>query len=1708
MNSRFRFLPGILLLLTAAQTLRADPQLTSWFTANSGKYARIYADTTSRTNGVSTPTWTGQTSPVYSGVNEINSSSSWVYVRNSGMAGFVMGPWSNPNLPKNQAGVWRFPRTPNTSSPGTSLTGVGAIGLLVDGVAIYNTSDGFSYSVANAKDATPNGGIGAGDGIWNRDAFPNELVSFDYALAHNPPSGEYHSHVNPIATRYVLNDNVTYDTSTKNYAENTATTNFAHSPIIGWLKDGLPLYGPYGYDGGSTGATATASISGGTVTAVNITAGGTLYQSAPLVAFSGGGGSSAVATAVLSGGVVTSVIITNGGTGYTSAPTVKIGGVRRIISGYQLRDGTNGSTNLASTGRTTLPVWAAAAQARPATLAAGQYGPATTYTSASPTLTYTPGHFSEDYAYVGDPADFGGATYIPGSRTNAGGVFYDLNKYNARFCVTPEFPNGTWAYFTTITSTGTSFYPYNVGRWYHGSPTGGTTTAAVMNADTPLAQQFIGGANKALTIGTPGVSGTNVTLTWSATEGGTYTVEASQNQSSWTTKTSGLVAATDSASSSYTALGTSGTEYGRLSRTALATYDSTGQTAATVSQSATTSYTPGGGSTAPTISNIATAPANPNSVDAGVVTANIAAPSGRTISSAQLTYNTGSTASVVFYETMGAAATTQWDGTGTVYPWTRVFTGTSTAFRQSTAGNHTAVGGGNQFGFETIGCSPTIANNTITTTNNINATGTSGTVEFYVSTAGMTGAQGWDFQTSTDGTTWTTRVSDLNIATSYGFTQKTYTLSAAERVITLKLRFRFAGGGMNMTPSLRLDDIKVTIGGTSSPVNVTMFDDGAHGDGAAGDGVYGASIPAQTTGTTVNYTIAATDSTGASTTSASNSYTTITGAAAMSVTPSTGLTSSGYVGGAFSPASASCTIMNSGTASMNWTASKLQSWLTLSATGGALAVGASTTVTATINAGANSLPVGSYSDTVTFTNSTNGSGNTTRAVSLTVNTNTPPSAPSLTTLATFPQGKSKTISWSAVSGATTYTLQVSATATFSSVLSSQTVTTTSAGFTNLTEGVTYYYRLLATNAIGSSGYSNIVSSTQDNTAPTVAITSPASGTSTATASIVVSGTASDATSAISKVTVNGATATTSNNFASWSATVPLGFGTNGITAVAYDGAGNVTTTAPVRVTLTTAQTYNPLIIPELMTGTTFNLNLHTTTKQFFSGVATNTDAYNNMLFWGPTLIMKKGDFVQMNVTNNLLDTTTTHWHGLHIPAIMDGGPRETIPAGTTWSPSFYVKNNAGTYWYHPHLHTTTQEQVTMGGGGLIIIQDDQEAALPLPRTYGVDDIPLVLTSRRFTGAGAGANQFALNGAFGDFMLVNGTLNPQVNLPAQVVRLRILDGEIARNHNLGFSDNRTFYVIATDGGLLNAPVPVTRMVMGSAERYEILVDLRGMTPGTTLDLMTYNSNQAAGYSGGQVDTTGANGSLLNNLDFVDLHINIVAATNNPVTSIPTTLANNVYWTSADVTNNRTVSLTGVGGAPLSFDNLVYSPSVINQTLNLNAVEQWTLSNVSNLAHTFHIHDIQFYLTSMPGGIPAYMQGWKDSFIIPQQSSVSFIAKFDDFASNTNPFMFHCHFLQHEDGGLMGQFLVRNNTVEDLAIASFTRTGSTTDIALDFKATPGTTYTVQYSPDTTTGSWIDVGSITSDGSSAHFSETDPTRLTRARGFYRVAMPVISP
>ncbi len=1840
LTTRFARSAAVLLALSTA-SVHADPQLTSWFTTNSGKYARIYQSTANETAGTTSTTWSRgsgtQTNPVYADVNEINYSANWIYIRTSGLASHIMGPWyldaaktqNFPNFPSNTAVVYRIPRSPVIPATKT-LTGLGATGRMVNGVSMFDSRDAFSYVNASAQDATPTNGL-TGDGIWNRDGYHNEGVTFDPALAHQA-GNNYHYHAHPIGLRYQLGDHVDYNPTTNRYTESAATPT-AHSPIVAWAADGLPVYGPYGY----------------------------------------------------------------------SDPTNPSSGIRRMVSGFTLRDGTNGTT--AITVRQVLPLWAQRVQNR-TTLAANQYGPAVN-------ATYLLGHYIEDFDYRGDL----GQTQTTGATIRD----FDLNEQNVRFCVTPEYPAGTWAYFTPINADGTPQYPYTTGRAYYGTPSGGASSAAVMNADTPLTQHFIGGANKALAIPTtPTVSGNTVTVTWSAVEGGTYSVDASPTQATWTSKATGLVATDISRSTSYTALGSSGTEYARVNRTALATYDTNGQTAATVAQSTIASYsltpntpptitgisaqsvamntatsalavtvgdaetavasltmigsssnttlvpnaniifggsgasrtvtvtpaqsqtgsatitvgvndgqtttnttftltvtgtntaptissianqstnqntatsaipftvadvdtgaasltlsgssanttlvpnanivfggsganrtvtiTPAAGQTgsaaititandgaatagttftltvvptAPTITNITATPASPTSADTVVIKANITPSAGRTISSAQLTYNAGTASTTVFNETMGTVAATAWTGAGTVHPWTITFAGPpQSPFAQSAASNHTPSGQGNQFGMEITANAPQIANSTMTTTNNINATGTSGTVSFWVASSGLTGTQGWDFQTSTDGTTYTTRLSELT-GSNHAYQQYTYTLSAAERVSTLKLRFRFAGPGMSNVPKVYLDDISVVVGGGSSPVTVNMLDNGLNGDGAAGDGVYGYSaIPAQATGATVNYTIAATDSASVTTTIANNSYTVVAAAPVLAVTPATGLTSTGTIGGPFTPSSAVYTISNTGNASMNWTAAKTVAWVTLSSTGGTLAAGANTTVTASINTSANSLAVGSYSDTITFTNTTNGTGNTTRSVSLAVGSNTAPSAPVLTALPLFSQGASKSISWPAVSGATSYTIQIATDAAFTTSVVSQTVTSPGATFTNLASGVTYYYRVVATNAIGSSAASNVVSSTQDSVAPLVAITSPASAFSTATATLTVSGTSSDALSGVSNVTVNGVNATTSNNFATWSVSIPLGYGTNGITAVAYDAAGNVTTTAPVNVTLTATQTYNPLIIPELMTGTTFNLNLHNSAKRFgntaFQNTAdTTTISYNNMLMWGPTLIMNKGDWVQLNVTNNLAESTTTHWHGFHIPAIMDGGPHQIIPAGTTWRPQFKVDNNAGTYWYHPHLHEHTQDQLTKGGGGMIIIRDPIESALNLPRTYGVDDIPLALTSRRWA-----ANQFVTGlagvtqSAYGDYMLVNGTLSPQITLPKQYVRLRILNAEIERSYNLGFSDGRTFYQIATDGGLVNAPIALTRLVLAVGERAEILVDLTGATVGSSFDLQAFNSGQANDFPGGEPATTGQFGSLLNNTTFNILRINVGNPTANPVNTRPATLTTNTFYGLTDVTNTRTVTITNGfpgSGLPFSFDNLVYSSNVINQNLNLNAVERWNITNTSAFSHSFHIHDIQFKIISRTGGnnagVKAFEDGWKDTLFIGQNQTVSFIAKFDGFASETNPFMYHCHFSNHEDEGLMGQFVVKNNATEALAISSFMRTGDNSLIQLDFRATPGTTYTLQYLSDLTTGTWTDIGSVTSDGSTATFTETDAARLAQPRGFYRVTIPVIT-
>lgn len=409
-------------------------------------------------------------------------------------------------------------------------------------------------------------------------------------------------------------------------------------------------------------------------------------------------------------------------------------------------------------------------------------------------------------------------------------------------------------------------------------------------------------------------------------------------------------------------------------------------------------------------------------------------------------------------------------------------------------------------------------------------------------------------------------------------------------------------------------------------------------------------------------------------------------------------------------------------------------------------------------------------------------------------------------------------------------------------------------------------------------------------------------------------------------------------------------------------------------------------------------------------------------FWGPTLIFRKGDTVRLNVTNNLGEETTVHWHGMHLPAIMDGGPHQIIKDGATWRPFWEVRNNAATYWYHPHLHHMAQEQLLMGLGGMIIVRDPQEDALPLPRRYGIDDIPLALSDRAFD-----ASKQIVNQPYGDSAQVNGVLRAEWTAPAQVVRLRILNSATERSYNLGFSDNRKFYVIASDGGLLTKPTEVDRLLLSSGERVEVLVNLTA-DQGTDIYLKAYNSVLAQSIPGGDIIPMPPFRNALARKDFNLLHMVVGAATEDPITRIPSELvAVEPHPASlATLTRKITISDTmipGVPGATFLLNHRLFDVNRVDYQVPLNSMEIWEISNTGNFAHPFHIHDVEFNILTRNGNQPpAYEQGWKDVVLVKSRETVRFIAHFTNFADGTHPYMFHCHIALHEDEGMMGQFVV--------------------------------------------------------------------------------------
>ena len=456
---------------------------------------------------------------------------------------------------------------------------------------------------------------------------------------------------------------------------------------------------------------------------------------------------------------------------------------------------------------------------------------------------------------------------------------------------------------------------------------------------------------------------------------------------------------------------------------------------------------------------------------------------------------------------------------------------------------------------------------------------------------------------------------------------------------------------------------------------------------------------------------------------------------------------------------------------------------------------------------------------------------------------------------------------------------------------------------------------------------------------------------------------------------------------------------------------------------------NPLGIPPLETGSfingkrVINLSLGYGSSTFLGDRPTATAGINGD-YLGPVIRVQQGDDVVLKVTNRLSEPSTLHWHGLNLPAAMDGGPHQAISPGETWDAAFKILQRACTQWYHSHMYHRTGIQVYYGLAGLFYIDDEHSNGLGLPSTYGVDDIPLVLQDRSFNQDGSlrylSSMHDRMMGMMGQVMLVNGTAFTSFKVQKRLTRLRILNGSNARIYNLEFGDQREFLQIATDGGLLERPVLLRNIVLAPGERAEILIEF---TPGDDVMLRHRPLGPAAATMGMMGNMMAANDRPFSIMRFD------AAQSSSTVQQVPTQLIAPRSWSPNEAVRSRRFELNmqmgmgmmrgsgfGINGKPMDMNR-------IDLRVPLGDIEIWEIINRSPMAHPFHIHDTQFRIIDRNGRAPgAGEQGLKDTVLVYPREKVRIITQFENYADAKTPYMFHCHILEHEDAGMMGQFVV--------------------------------------------------------------------------------------
>ncbi|CAC9495384.1 Multicopper oxidase [uncultured Gammaproteobacteria bacterium] len=439
----------------------------------------------------------------------------------------------------------------------------------------------------------------------------------------------------------------------------------------------------------------------------------------------------------------------------------------------------------------------------------------------------------------------------------------------------------------------------------------------------------------------------------------------------------------------------------------------------------------------------------------------------------------------------------------------------------------------------------------------------------------------------------------------------------------------------------------------------------------------------------------------------------------------------------------------------------------------------------------------------------------------------------------------------------------------------------------------------------------------------------------------------------------------------------------------------------------------------------FDLSIQSGRSAIFPNKATPTLGINQD-FLGVTLRANKGDRVHISVKNTIDKTTTLHWHGMKLPAKADGGPHQPIAPNQIWQTQFDIIQDAATLWYHSHQLHKTAEQVYQGLAGLFIIGDDASKKLNLPSEYGVDDLPVIIQDKDFNRNGSfsylGSMMDSMRGMKGNTVLVNGVVSPVLKAKKSLLRLRLLNGSNARTYHLSFNDNRVFTIIGSDGGLLEHSIKANTLRLAPAERVEILVDVSdGGRP-----ILQHAAAQESSSMGGM----GMMGGMMNN-ERQDMDIFQIDASDTlkSTGSIPKNLVKHNNPQQSAVSKQRRLVLQMqmgprmmLGGNAFSINGKTMDVNRIDEVVKAGSTEIWHLENTSMMPHPLHIHNVQFKVIARRGGVKGHELGFKDVVLVHPRERVSVIMKFPEFRDAKIPYMYHCHILEHEDRGMMGQFVV--------------------------------------------------------------------------------------